>query len=80
MYLVAIAWLYVALMLAITARSIAMGVLTLVFAGLLPCALVLWLFGGPRRKRLRAISEQQQSDQTAPVQDASNQNEKTPLN
>ncbi len=54
MYIVAIAWLYVALMMAITERSITSGVMTFVFYGLAPCALVWWLFGGAARKAARA--------------------------
>jgi Mg2+/citrate symporter len=64
MYLVAIAWLYVALMLAITARTITIGVLTFLFAGLLPCALLLWLMGGAHRKRLRTLAQNAQDDAT----------------
>lgn len=60
MYIVAIAWLYVTLMMALTEPSIAAGILTFVFYGLLPCALLLWLIGTPqrRRNRLRVIAEQ----------------------
>ena len=60
MYIVAIAWLYVTLMMAHTEPSIAAGILTFVFYGLLPCALLLWLIGTPqrRRNRLRVIAEQ----------------------
>jgi hypothetical protein len=61
MYIVAIAWLYVTLMMALTEPNIAAGILTFVFYGLLPCALLLWLIGTPqrRRNRLRVIAEQQ---------------------
>lgn len=60
MYIVAIAWLYVTLMMALTEPSIAAGILTFVFYGLLPCVLLLWLIGTPqrRRNRLRVIAEQ----------------------
>lgn len=51
MYIVAIAWLYVALMMAITEPNIVGGVLTFVFYGLLPCGLLLWLLGTPQRRR-----------------------------
>jgi hypothetical protein len=53
MYIVAIAWLYVALMMAITEPSLIGGVLSFLFYGLLPLALLLWLFGGPARRRAR---------------------------
>lgn len=51
MYIIAIAWLYVALMLAITARSAVGGVLSFLFYGLAPLALFLWLMGAPERRR-----------------------------
>ncbi|HQR50276.1 MAG TPA: hypothetical protein PKW44_01405 [Methylophilaceae bacterium] len=61
MYIVAIAWLYVTLMMALTEPSIVAGVLTFVCYGLLPCALLLWLAGTPQRRRnqLRKVTEQQ---------------------
>ena len=51
MYIIAIAWLYVTLLMAATEPSITAGVLTFVFYGLLPCGLLLWLLGTPQRKR-----------------------------
>lgn len=54
MYIVAIAWLYVTLMMAITEPTIVAGVLTFVFYGLLPCALLLWIIGTPQRRRNRS--------------------------
>ncbi len=54
MYIVAIAWLFITLMMAITEKSAVAGVLTFVFYGLAPCALLLWLMGTPHRRRRRA--------------------------
>ncbi len=51
MYIVAIAWLYVTVLMAATERSVTAGVLTFLAYGLAPLALLLWLFGGPRRRR-----------------------------
>jgi len=61
MYIVAIAWLYVTLMMALTESSVVAGVLTFVFYGLLPCALLLWLAGTPQRRRNQSskVAEQQ---------------------
>lgn len=54
MYIIAIAWLYVALMMAITETTVVAGVLTFLFYGLAPLALFMWLFGTPaRRRRMR---------------------------
>jgi sulfite exporter TauE/SafE len=62
MYIVAIAWLYVALMMAITEPSLVAGALTLLFYGLLPCALLLWLVGTPQRRRSKALREVAEQD------------------
>ncbi len=59
MHIVAIGWLYVTLMMAITEKNITAGVLTFVFYGLMPCALLL-LLGGTRLRR-RAARAQSQS-------------------
>ncbi len=53
MYIVAIAWIYVVLMMAVTENSVVAGVMTVVFYGLAPLALFLWLFGTPARRRAR---------------------------
>ena len=57
MYIVAIAWLYVTLLMAAVEPSITAGVLTFVFYGLLPCALFLWIVGTPQRRRNRLARE-----------------------
>jgi membrane protein implicated in regulation of membrane protease activity len=51
MYLIAIAWFYVALLAAISDDTVIGGVLTFIFYGLAPLALFLWLFGTPTRRR-----------------------------
>ena len=56
MYLVAIAWFYVVLMMAIAEATSSNGTLlgaivTFVLYGLLPIALVLYLMGSPMRRR-----------------------------
>ena len=50
MYIIAIAWMYVVTLMAATEKSIAAGLLTFLFYGLLPCALFLWLLGVKHRK------------------------------
>jgi hypothetical protein len=55
MYVIAIAWLYVTLLMAATETNITAGILTFVLYGAAPLALFLWLFGTPeRRRRMRA--------------------------
>jgi membrane protein implicated in regulation of membrane protease activity len=56
-YIVAIAWLYVTLLMAAAETSIVAGVLTFVFYGLAPLSLLLWLFGVPQRRRNRQRRE-----------------------
>lgn len=56
MYVIAIAWLYVTLLMAATETSIVAGVLTFAFYGLAPLGLLLWLFGTPQRARQRAAT------------------------
>lgn len=57
MYIVAIAWLYVTLLMALAETGIVAGVLTFLFYGLLPLALLLWLAGTPARRRRRSAGE-----------------------
>ncbi len=61
MYIVAIAWIYVVLMMAVTEQSVAAAVMTLLFYGVAPLALFLWLFGTPSRRRARLAAERAQS-------------------
>jgi len=58
MHIIAIGWLWVVLMMALTERSVVGGVLTFVFFGLLPCALLIWLFTGGARRRAAARAAQ----------------------
>lgn len=51
MYIVAIGWLWVVLMMAVTESSITAGLLTFIFYGLAPLALFLWLAGTPARRK-----------------------------
>ena len=51
MYVVAIAWLYVIIIMAATEPSITGAVMTFIWYGLLPLALFLWLVGTPQRRR-----------------------------
>jgi hypothetical protein len=54
MYIIAIAWIYVTLLMALTETNVIAGILTFTLYGLMPLALLLWLFGTPiRRRRLR---------------------------
>ncbi len=51
MYIVAIGWAYVILMMAIASSSIGKGLAVLFFLGVLPLALFIYVADGPRRRR-----------------------------
>ena len=61
MFIVAIGWIYVVLMMSITETSAIAGVMTFLFYGLLPVALLLYISGGGKRKRRRIAEEQRQA-------------------
>lgn len=58
MYVIAIAWLYVTLLMAATEPNLTAAVLTFAAYGLAPLALLLWLFGTPERRRRRLVREE----------------------
>jgi membrane protein implicated in regulation of membrane protease activity len=62
MYLIAIAWLYVALLAAVSDDTVVGGVLTFVFFGLAPLALFLWLFGTRARRRAARARDESLND------------------
>lgn len=57
MYIVAIAWLYVVLMMSLTEQSWIAGISTFILYGLAPLSLFLWIVGSPARKRRRRAQE-----------------------
>ena len=72
MYIVPIAWLYVALMMSVAEATNSNGtvlgaVITFVLYGLLPVALVLYLMGTPARKRRIRALELTQREQARPA-------------
>jgi hypothetical protein len=73
MYVIAIAWLYVTVLMAATEPNLTAGVLTFAFYGLLPLGLLLWLFGTPQRRRQRqaraASNAEHDETETAPGPD-----------
>ena len=65
MYIIAIAWIYVVLLMAFTEASIVAGLATFLFYGLVPLSILLYLLGTPQRRRNRKKRELQQSAQQA---------------
>ncbi len=62
MYLIAIAWIYVVVMMAVaealsTQGTVLGAVITFVLYGLLPVALLMYILGAPRRTRERKAAE-----------------------
>jgi hypothetical protein len=53
MYIIAIAWIYVVSMMAITEPSITAGIMTFLFYCVLPLAILLYLSGSKKRKMKR---------------------------
>jgi hypothetical protein len=66
MYLVAIAWMYVVVMMAVAEAmapngSVLGAVFTFLLYGVLPCSIVMYLMGTPMRRRARLAAERQAS-------------------
>jgi hypothetical protein len=57
MHIVAIAWIYVVFMMAITEATPVAGVMTFLLYGVFPLTIVLYLMGTPKRKRNRQRTE-----------------------
>ena len=51
MYIIAIGWIFVTLLMALTEPNLTAGFLSFGFYGLVPLALFLWLMGTPQRRR-----------------------------
>jgi hypothetical protein len=57
MYIIAIGWIFVTLLMALTETNLIAGLLTFGLYGLAPLALLLWLLGTPERRRRLAARE-----------------------
>ena len=71
MYLVAIAWMYVVLMMTIAEAMSPQGtvigaVFTLLLYGVLPLSIVMYVLGTPGRRKLRQRAEAQATPSAAP--------------
>ena len=67
MHLVGIAWLYVALMMAVAEATSSQGtvlgaLITFVFYGVLPLSVLLYIMGTGRRRKARRLAEAQASN------------------
>lgn len=68
MYIIAIGWLYVTLLIAVNEASVVAGVISFAFYGLLPSLLLLWISGSKVRRQRRAFLEQQRATSSQPDQ------------
>lgn len=69
MYIVAIGWIYVVLMMAITENSVIAGIMTFLFYGVVPLAIILYLSGAQQRRRNRVSAKKWSSDTAAQPED-----------
>jgi len=81
MYIVPIAWLYVAVLMAVaeatnTTGTVLGGIVTFVLYGLLPIGLLVYVMGAPARKR--AIKAQEQAELAAAQSTARTASETAP--
>jgi hypothetical protein len=77
MHIAAVGWIYVVLMMAITEDSVVAGIMTFLFYGVLPVAIIMYLAGTGNRKR-RLAQEQAASHERNHAQKVSAN--KTPAN
>ena len=70
MYIIAIGWIYVVLLMSFTEDSIVAGLATFLFYGLAPLCLLLYLLGTPGRRRNRrkreALAQAAEAEGTRP--------------
>lgn len=57
MYIIAIGWLYVTLLVAANEATIVAGIISFAFYGLLPCSLLIWFSGSRVRRERRKYRE-----------------------
>ncbi len=57
MYIIAIGWLYVTILVALNEPTIVSGIISFLIYGLLPCGLLLWMAGSKVRRQRRRHQE-----------------------
>ncbi len=58
MHIIALAWLYVTLLMACTEPTVGAGILTFSLYGAAPLAILVWIAGAPARRRRSALLAQ----------------------
>ena len=69
MYIVAIAWIYVALMMGVaeatnTNGTVLGGIVTFILYGILPTSIIIYIMDSPRRKKVRMAREHEAAELT----------------
>ena len=75
MYIVAIAWIYVTVLMAATEETVLAGITTFLFYGLLPCSIVMYIMGAPSRNRAIKAREQEEHERQMAEQAAAQASE-----
>lgn len=65
MYIIAIGWIYVVLLMSLTEPSVVAGLATLFFYGLAPLAVFLYVVGTPARRRRKKRAQEARQQATA---------------
>ena len=63
MYIIAIAWIYVVFMMAITETTVVAGIMTFLLYGVLPVSNIVYVMGTGGRKRKRRAQEIQRQEE-----------------
>lgn len=63
MYIIAIAWIYVVFMMAITETTVIAGIMTFLLYGVLPVSIIVYVMGTGGRKRKRRAQEIQRQEE-----------------
>jgi hypothetical protein len=75
MYIIVIAWIYVVFMMSITETTVVAGIMTFLFYGIVPVAIIVYLMRtGQRKRKRRALEihrfeEQQRMEKSAVAED-----------
>ena len=82
MYIVAIAWIYVALMMSVaeatnTNGTVLGGIVTFILYGILPTSIIIYIMDAPRRKRVR-LAQEREASEMAPSQNGNETQADTP--
>jgi hypothetical protein len=70
MYIIPIAWSYVAVMIAATEESLFRGIIALLLWGVLPVGLFMFFAGSPGRRKKRAMEQALLDEQNATIERA----------